>query len=180
MKRKILMWIKQKLCRHEFEFVECDYINDCAIHKPYFLYRCRKCNKGKIIYISSIISQLDEISPIKALYYPKETLWLPDSYIDETFRNSTIKIESREAGYLDSKYYSKNGILLTAWGNQKFGPKVDRYNLEMKSHDEIIDDVLSSIEVKQSMKNNGTIPPLFKKLLWKRIENECMSEKNNH
>jgi hypothetical protein len=137
MKRKILMWIKQKLCRHEFEFVECDYIDVGMIHKPYFLYRCRKCNKSNIIYISSIISQLDEISPFKALDYPKDILWLPDSYINETFRNSTIKRESREVGYLVSKYYSKNGILLTAWGNRKFGPKVDRNNLEMKSHDEI-------------------------------------------
>lgn len=119
MKRKILTAIKQKLCRHEFEFVECDYIIEGVMHNPYFLYRCRKCNKSDVIYISSIISQLDEISPIKALDYPKEALWLPDSYINETFRNSTIKIESREAGYLVSKYYNKYGILLTAYGNKK-------------------------------------------------------------
>lgn len=123
MKRKILLWIKQKLCRHEFEFVEYDYIGDGMLHKPYFLYRCGKCNKSKIIYISSIINQLDEISPTKALDYPKEALWLPDSYISETFRNSAIKRESREAGYLVSKYYNKYGILLTAWGNREFGTK---------------------------------------------------------
>ena len=141
MKRKILLWIKQKLCRHQYEFVEHDYINCGLLHKPYFLYRCGKCNKSKIIYISSIISQLDEISPIKVLDYPKETLWLPDSYIQGTFRNSAIKRESREAGYLVAKYYNKYGILLTAWGNRKFGPKVDRNNLEMKSHDEILDGI---------------------------------------
>ena len=137
MKRKILLWIKQKLCRHEFEFVEWDYINDRMLHKPYFLYRCRKCNKHEVIYVSSIISQLNEISPIKALEYPKDILWLPDSYINEAFRNTTIKRESREAGYLVSKYYNKYGILLTAWGNREFGPKIDRNNLEMYSHDEI-------------------------------------------
>ena len=140
MKRKILLWIKQKLCRHQYEFVECDYIGDGMIHKPYFLYRCKKCNKSNVIYISSIISQLDEVSPIKALDYPKETLRLPDSYINEIFRNGTIKRESREAGYLVSKYYNKYGILLTAWGNRKFGPKVDCDNLEMKRHDEIVKD----------------------------------------
>lgn len=137
MKRKILLWIKQKLCRHRYEFVEYDYIGDGLLNKPYFLYRCRKCNKSKIIYISTIISRLNEISPIKVLDYPKETLWLPDSYINETFKNCTIKKESREAGYLVSKYYNKYGILLTAWGNRKFGPKIDRDNLEMKSHDKL-------------------------------------------
>ena len=123
MKRKIFDTIKQMLCRHEFEFVECDYIGDGLLHKPYFLYRCKKCNKSKIIYISSIIDQLDEISPIKVLDYPKEALWLPDSYINEIFRDTAIKRESREAGYLVSKYYNKYGILLTACGNRKFETK---------------------------------------------------------
>lgn len=141
MKRKILLWIKQKLCMHQYEFVECDYIGDGILHKPYFLYRCGKCNKSKVIYISSILNRLDEISPIKVLDYPKETLWLPDVYINEIFRNCAIRRESREAGYLVSKYYNKYGILLTAWGNREFEPKVDRDNLEMKSHDEILDGI---------------------------------------
>ena len=123
MKRKILSAIKQMLCRHEFEFVEYDYIGDVMLHKPYFLYRCGKCNKSKIIYISSIINQLDEISPAKALDYPKEALWLPDLYIDEIFRNRVTKRESREVGYLVSKYYNKYGILLTALGNREFETK---------------------------------------------------------
>lgn len=139
MKRKILDVIKQKLCRHEYEFVECDCTKSIGCFPSwYFLYRCKKCEKSEIIYCRNIERELEDIYPEKVLEYPKDVLWLPESYEDEL---RPQKIYSREVGYLVSKYYNKYGILLTAWGNREFGPKVDRDNLEMKSHDEIIDSI---------------------------------------
>ena len=138
MKRKILSIIKQKLCRHQYEFVECDYIIDGIINNPYFVYRCTKCNKCTIIKIEDITSELRKVNPEKSIMYPKEILWLPEYYISPTFKKCTKKYESREVGYLVSKYYNKYGILLTAWGNREFGPKADQDDLEIKSHDEIL------------------------------------------
>lgn len=119
MKRKILLWIKQKLCRHRYEFVE----RDCTktswyLPSWYFLYSCEKCGKSKIIYCCNIEKELADVCPEKAIKYPKEVLWLPESYAEELISQ---KIYSREAGYLVSKYYNKYGILLTAWGNREFG-----------------------------------------------------------
>lgn len=122
MKRKILQWVKQKVCRHQYEFVECDYTINGTIHNPYFIYRCGKCNKYTIIKIDDITSELRKVSPEKSLMYPKETLWLPEYYFSPIFESARKKYESREAGYLVSKYYNKYGILLTAWGNREFGP----------------------------------------------------------
>ena len=122
MKRKIFDVIKQKLCRHKFDFVECDKIKNGCGYFPswYFLYRCEKCGKNKIVYIDNIIRDLHDVDPIKSIGYPKETLWLPNTLADNLL---AIKRESREAGYLVSKYYNKYGILLTAWGNREFRTK---------------------------------------------------------
>lgn len=121
MKRKILLWIKQKLCRHQYEFVECDCTNSFGYFPAwYFLYRCEKCGKGKIIYCYSVKKELEDVNPERVLEYPKEVLWLPESYEDEL---TPIKLYSRKAGYLVSKYYNKYGILLTAWGNREFETK---------------------------------------------------------
>lgn len=121
MKRKILLWIKQKLCRHRYEFVECDGTSRLGYFPSwYFLYRCKKCGKSNIIYCHRVEKELEDVCPEKAIKYPKEVLWLPESYEEELISQ---KIYSREAGYLVSKYYSKYGILLTAWGNRKFGAK---------------------------------------------------------
>lgn len=121
MKRKILQWIKQKLCRHQYEFVECDSTRNLGFFPSwYFLYRCEKCGKSKIIYCRSVKNELEDVYPEKVLEYPKEVLWLPESYEDEL---TPRKYYSREAGYLVSKYYNKYGILLTAWGNRKFETK---------------------------------------------------------
>ena len=122
MKRKIFDVIKQTLCRHEFEFVECDYSIDGIINNPYFIYRCCKCNKCTIIKIDDIISDLRNVNPEKSIMYPKETLWLPEYYISPIFEKCSKKYESREVGYLVAKYYNRYGILLTAWGNREFGP----------------------------------------------------------
>lgn len=121
MKRKIFDVIKQKLCRHEFDFVECDGIRRLGVSPSwYFLYRCKKCRKNKIVYIGNIIRDLHDVDPIRSIDYPKETLWLPNTLAYELLAH---KWESREAGYLVSKYYNKYGILLTAWGNREFGTK---------------------------------------------------------
>ena len=121
MKRKILSIIKQKLCRHQYEFVECDSTS-CLGFFPswYFLYRCKKCEKSKIIYCHSVEKELEDIYPEKVLEYPKEVLWLPESY---EYELTPHKFYSREAGYLVSKYYNEYGILLTAWGNREFKTK---------------------------------------------------------
>lgn len=150
MKRKILLWIKQKLCRHQYEFVECDYISYGFGNNPYFMYRCSKCNKYTIIKIDDITSELSKVNPEKSLMYPKETLWLPEYYILPIFKSARKKYESREVGYLVSKYYNKYGILLTAWGNREFGPKIDHDNLEVKSHDEMV----------YGIKSGDGLPPL--------------------
>ena len=141
MNRKILLRIKQKVCRHEFEFVECDHTKSFGYFPSwYFLYRCKKCEKYKIIYCHRIEKELECVISEKVLEYPKDVLWLPKSYKDELIPQ---KFYSREVGYLVSEYYNKYGILLTAWGNREFGPKVDRNNLEIHSHDEILEGIKS-------------------------------------
>lgn len=138
MKRKILLWIKQKLCRHRYEFVECDCTRSIGYFPSwYFLYRCKKCEKYKIIYCHSIEKELECVIPEKVLEYPKDVLWIPKSYENELIPQ---KFYSREAGYLVSEYYNKYGILLTAWGNLEFGHEVDRDNLDIESNDEPVSD----------------------------------------
>lgn len=121
MKRKILLWIKQKLCRHQYEFVECDSTAMSGCYTSwYFLYRCEKCGKSKIIYCHRVEQEIRDVFPEKVLEYPKEALWLPKSY---EYELTPYKFYNREAGYLVSKYYNKYGILLTAWGNREFETK---------------------------------------------------------
>ena len=124
MKKKLLQRIKQVFCRHKFEFAYYDYKSDGLINNPYFIYRCSKCDKYTIIKIDDITSDLRNVNPEKSIMYPKETLWLPKGYIFPLNKSAREKYESREVGYLVSKYYNKYGILLTAWGNREFGPKV--------------------------------------------------------
>lgn len=120
MKRKILLWIKQKLCRHEFEFVErewfktsiCDSSN---IGDNYFIYHCKKCGMTKAINTWDIGHEIENVKPLDVLDYPIEKLVLP-----KKFRQSgDTVIESRAASYIVAKYYNKYGILLTAYGNKK-------------------------------------------------------------
>ena len=120
MKRKILTAIKQKLCRHDFEFVErmwfksSDY-DSGDIGDNYFVYRCQKCGMTKAISTWDIGREIENVKPLDVLDYPVEKLVLP-----KKFRQSgDTVIESRAAAYIVAKYYDKYGILLTAYGNKK-------------------------------------------------------------
>lgn len=114
MKRKMIHAIKQIICRHKYIFED---TTDLA--KDYFFYRCAKCGKMKKIYLPNIRYELDHIPIEKAIGYPVEQLWLPASY--RAFGGEDLCYENRGVGYLVSKYYNKEGVLLTAYGNRKYG-----------------------------------------------------------
>ena len=72
MKRKMFDVIKRKLCRHEYEFVECDCTKSFGYFPSwYFLYRCKKCEKYKIIYCDRVKKELECLFSEKVLEYSK-------------------------------------------------------------------------------------------------------------
>jgi hypothetical protein len=96
------------------------------------LYECEKCKKRTIVYTREIRYEIGSLDAKKCLSCIKEELWLPGP-----FGNQSIKMEGRNVGYVVDKYYNKYGILLTAWGNREFRPKIDQDNLEMKNYDKL-------------------------------------------
>ena len=102
--------IKCGLTKHEYEYIECG----SAFGNKYFLYRCRGCGKNRVIYCGKLRDEVYEIDPIKAVGYPVERLVIPPDY-----GSSDHEYESREAGYLISRYWEKEGILISAYGNRK-------------------------------------------------------------
>ena len=104
--------IKCGLTKHEYEYIECGsvYVGH------YFLYRCRGCGKNKVIFCRKLRDELDEIDPVKAISYPVEELIMPADYGGSAYDNV---FKSHEAGYLISRYWEKEGILISAYGNRK-------------------------------------------------------------
>ena len=107
--------IKCGLTKHEYEYVECGSVGG----EKYFLYRCRGCGKNKVVYRNKLLDELHEINPVKAIGYPVEKLVLPAEY-----GWNDIMYESREAGYLISRYWEKEGVLISAYGNQRERVKI--------------------------------------------------------
>lgn len=102
--------IKCGLTKHEYEYIECGSVSG----NHYFLYKCRGCGKNRVIYCRTLRDQLEDIDPIKAVGYPVEKLVIPGDYV-----SYECEYKSREAGYLISRYWEKEGLLISAYGNRK-------------------------------------------------------------